>query len=77
MELSECPYCGKEMERGFIQCRDGVYWTKKKQFIAALSSWGKGCVSLANGAAISSSAVYAYKCDSCKKVIIDYFADDK
>ena len=32
-----CPYCGKEMTLGYIQCRDGVQWTLKKQFVALLS----------------------------------------
>lgn len=67
-----CPYCDKEMTLGYIQCRDGVNWTLKKQLVAALSCFGKECTSLANGAAYNSSAVYAYKCGDCKKVIIDY-----
>lgn len=54
-----CPYCGKEMEAGFIQCRDGVTWTPKKQFLPSLSFLGKGAVSLENGAADNSSSVYA------------------
>lgn len=68
----KCPYCEKEMELGYVQCRDGVTWTKNKFFIAALSSISKGAASLENGAADDSSAVYAYKCSGCKKVIIDY-----
>ena len=67
-----CPYCGNKMELGYIQCRDGVTWTPKKQLVAALSVLGKGSVSLANGAAESSKMVYAYKCGDCKKVVIDY-----
>lgn len=68
----KCPFCNAEMKLGYIQCRDGVTWTPKKQLIAALSVLGKDSVSLANGAADTSSAVYAYKCAACKKVIIDY-----
>ena len=67
-----CPYCGKEMELGYIQCRDGVRWSKNKFFVAALSGICKSATSLKNGASDNSSAVYAYKCSSCKKVIIDY-----
>lgn len=62
----KCPYCNKEMESGFIQCRDGVTWTPKKQLVAALSFLGKGSLHLA------SNTVCAYKCGECKKVIIDY-----
>ena len=38
----KCPYCNLEMEKGFVQCRDGVYWTPKKQWVSALSSMAKG-----------------------------------
>lgn len=72
-----CPYCNKEMESGYIQCRDGVTWTPKKQLVAALSFLGKGSISLENGAADNSSTVYAYKCGTCKKVVIDYSADNQ
>ena len=72
-----CPYCNKEMELGYIQCRDGVTWTPKKQLVAALSFFGKGSISLENGAADNSSTVYAYKCGTCKKVVIDYSADNQ
>lgn len=67
-----CPYCGKEMELGYIQCRDGVTWTPKKQLVASLSFFGNGSVRIENGAADNSTAVYAYNCPECKKVIIDY-----
>ena len=68
----KCPYCGKDMTLGYIQCRDGVWWTLKKQLVAALSFFGKDSTSLDNGASDNAHAVYAYKCDDCRKVIIDY-----
>lgn len=69
-----CPYCNAEMELGYIQSRDGLTWTRKKQPVPALAILGKGSVSLENGAADSAQCVYAYKCSACKKVIIDYSA---
>ena len=66
-----CPYCGKEMTPGYIQCRDGVYWTPKKQLIAALSGFGRGYTPLENGDD-GPTAVLAHKCADCKKVVIDY-----
>ena len=68
----KCPFCEKEMEKGYIQCRDGVHWTPKKQLVAALAEFGKDSVSLENGAGRNNTVVYAYKCGDCKKVIIDY-----
>ena len=69
----KCPYCGKEMELGYIQCRDGVHWTSKKVFAAAFSSLGKDSLSLENGAGKNNTVIYAYKCGDCKKVIIEYY----
>ena len=40
----KCPYCDKEMQSGYIQCRDGLHWTPKKQKVAALSGMGKGAI---------------------------------
>jgi len=68
----KCPYCSKEMELGYIQCRDGVTWTPNRQLVPALSSLGKGATSLENGAADNARTVYAHKCGDCKKVIISY-----
>ena len=62
----KCPYCDKEMEPGYIQCRDSVTWTPKKCLVAALSRLSRGSVALSSGA-----AVQAYRCGDCKKVIID------
>lgn len=73
----KCPYCNNEMELGYIQCRDGVTWTPKKQLVSALSFLGKGGVSLTNGATHNSQTVYAHRCGECEKVVIDYSQDGK
>ena len=66
-----CPYCQKEMVLGYIQCRDGLHWTPRRQPVAALSVLGRDSVRLSNGADSNSRAVYAYRCADCRKVIID------
>ena len=68
----KCPFCGEEMALGYIQCRDGLFWTPKKQPVAALSCFGRDGVPLSNGAADNTRTVFAYRCADCKKVIIDY-----
>jgi hypothetical protein len=68
----KCPYCQKDMDAGYIQCRDGVAWTPKKYLVAAFSSFGKNSLSLSNDISGDTNAVHAYKCGDCKKVIIDY-----
>ena len=67
-----CPYCGKEMQLGYIQSRDGVTWSDKEYAIKALATLHPGSISLANGVEDKNTAVYAYRCADCKKVIIDY-----
>lgn len=66
-----CPYCQKKMILGYIQCRDGLHWTPRRQPVAALSCFGRGSVPLSNGAADSARTVYAYRCVDCQKIIID------
>ncbi|MBE6918439.1 MAG: hypothetical protein E7469_01995 [Ruminococcaceae bacterium] len=66
-----CPYCQKEMVLGYIQCRDGLHWTPRRQPVAALSCFGRGSVPLSNGAADNSRTVFAHRCAACQKIIID------
>ena len=70
----KCPYCGAEMEQGFIQCRDGVSWQKKQRLVAAVSSLSGDAVVLARsqGNPFSGAAAIAHHCQACKKIVIDY-----
>lgn len=67
-----CPYCQKEMLPGYIQCRDGLTWTPRRQLVAALSCFGRDAVPLSNDAADNTKTVHAHRCADCQKVIIDY-----
>ena len=49
-----------------------MVWTPKARFVSALNLYRKGIIDLTNGATEYSGTVYAYKCDDCKKVLIDY-----
>lgn len=69
----QCPYCGEEMELGYIQCRDGVFWRKEMGLFAALPPSGSTSVSLATECGpFSGAAAEAFCCTKCKKIIIDY-----
>lgn len=71
-----CPYCNKEMERGYVQCRDGLHWTPKKQKVAALSGLGKGAVLIGDEEAfIPNTVAVAYHCETCKYIAIPYGRD--
>lgn len=68
-----CPYCQGEMTKGYIQCRDGVYWTPERSLVPALSGLKKGAVALRNNSEYPSpsNTAVAYFCKKCRKVIID------
>ena len=64
-----CPYCGKEMEQGYISCRDGVYWCEKKHIIPPLLGLGKDRKIDLN---TQENHVKAFICEHCRKVVIEY-----
>lgn len=65
-----CPCCGATLQKGFIQCRDGLYWTPKKQPVPAFSMFGKGARRLHNDDDLLPSRVHALYCESCGMVFI-------
>ena len=74
----KCPHCNIEMEKGFVQCRDGVYWTPKKQWVSALSSMAKRAVAIGmDDKLMPKSKGLAFNCEKCKTVIIPYGDDNK
>lgn len=69
----KCPYCNSDMQEGYIQCRDGVYWSNKKRLISAIAPLNNESIKLANGEGpFAGSCVIAYNCSYCKKIMIDY-----
>lgn len=60
-----CPYCGGEMLLGYMQSRDGVYWSMKKKLVPALPGLAKDELYLSDG----SAAVEAYNCPKCRVIL--------
>ena len=73
----KCPYCGNEMEQGFIQSPQEISWKKgdKRPFLGR-AQFHEGSVILSELSFMKGSAVTAFLCRDCKKVIIDYL-DEK
>lgn len=73
----KCPYCGGEMVKGYIQCRDGVYWSEKIRPVAAIRPLDKSALALKNGGWNLSrgDAAEAYNCPECRKIIVSYEAN--
>ena len=65
-----CPYCGKEMEKGYIHSRDCVVWRTKKSVLPALGILAADAVDLGTSDA-AGHFVVVYRCAGCRKFLID------
>ena len=69
----KCPYCGNEMEQGFIQSPQEISWKKgDKRPLLGRAQFHEGSVILSGLSFMKGSAVTAFFFFFCKKVIIDY-----
>lgn len=69
----KCPYCGKEMEKGLIQSPQEIAWLKgEKRPLLGRAKFHEGSLVLSELSILKGSAVTAYLCRDCQKVIIDY-----
>ena len=67
------PYCENEMELRFIQSPHEISWKKgEKKPLMGRAQFHEGSVILSELSFLKGSAVTAYLCRVCKKVIIDY-----
>ena len=72
-----CPYCGKETEKGIIESDIELNWKSgEKRTLLGNAEFHEGAVVLSERSFLKGSAVVAYLCRECKKVIIDY-GDEK
>lgn len=78
----KCPFCGKEMDEGFVLgasgspvlCNTFLYWNDSEHKAGWLSM---GLKLSADHHNLGSPAVAAHKCDDCKKIIMDTYIVDK
>lgn len=64
-----CPYCGAEMENGVVQSAREMFWGREKHKFM-FSATREDEFTLAHG--WNGSAIEAFCCRKCKKIIIDY-----
>ena len=70
-----CPDCGNEMTRGWVQSARRVLFTTTKNE-SGFSFKAKGDVVLTANNFINPTCI-AYHCGACKKVVIDYAQKDE
>ena len=69
----KCPYCEKQMEKGMIQSPHELNWRSgEKRKLFGASVLHPNSVVLSEFSYLRGSAVTAWCCQACQKVIIDY-----
>ena len=69
----DCPYCHNEMEEGMIQSPHEISWKRGNKIpLFGRAAFHEGSVILSELSYLKGSAVKAFLCRACKKVIIDY-----
>ena len=63
-----CPYCGKEMEHGYVKGSQRLFWSKEKEFGIGDEKIRLSQQSFWNGFFNGFSAE-SYYCPDCKKLI--------
>ena len=72
-----CPYCGQAMEQGLLQSPQEISWIKgKKRRLFGRAELHEGSVVLSELSILKGSAVVAFLCRDCRKVVIDYGEKD-
>lgn len=69
----KCPFCGKKMEIGLIQSPQEIAWVKgEKKHLFGRAEFHNDSVVLSELSVLRGSAVTAFLCRECQKVLIDY-----
>ena len=66
-----CPYCGNEMQPGYVQSSRAFFFATEQHSILYRPNRKKGEFCLSSQNFISPICI-AYHCAQCKKVILDY-----
>lgn len=77
MEKHICPYCGSEMELGYIQTErtDKIFWLPEGKKV---SFFNQSILRKMNGFLLGDHGMFgkseqpAWCCRSCKKLVVDY-----
>ena len=69
----KCPYCDKDMKKGFVRAlgRGGICWVKDKDLFSAPREDAE-FFKIGKASWLTADHVPSFKCDSCEMIIIDY-----
>ena len=71
MKYMKCPYCKKDMNKGFIsQDRFALKWIPEEKYKGAIFQWFAKGIKLTDSYS-NVDSVESYFCENCKKIVID------
>lgn len=79
-----CPFCGKEMDKGFVKgppdrlFNGCLYWDSKPEMKLSEHFFKMKLPTLAVSHYDNNfPAIVSYKCDNCKKIIMDTYVENE
>lgn len=70
-EERTCPYCGKPMIQGYIQCRSEINW-RKEPVIPVGASLSTDLDLASDSSLLEGYSVKAFRCEACRKIVVEY-----
>ena len=64
----KCPYCGAEMEKGYVQSRSPIFWSEQKRLVKFPSR--ERDVGVAGGE-LAGFYVESFYCRACNRLITE------
>lgn len=70
----KCPYCGEEMQEGFLfSSKDGALsFAKKVPAVFKSAKKAEGFIQITKMKAAHRSSVKANACENCKQLVVEY-----
>lgn len=62
-----CPYCGQDMNRGYIQNPHEINWKPNKAKLFGAAEFHEGAIVLSEMSFFKGSCIEAHCCKNCKK----------
>lgn len=68
----QCPYCNKELKKGYIQSARPIFWGEEKHKMS-FKPEGDAEFNLSRGTGFFTGCVgEAYCCQKCKRIVIEF-----
>lgn len=68
----KCECCNEQMQFGYLECRDIMYWTKDAKAIKSPVYKDNVIIGKHSFLSMNGNSIKAYICKNCKRILVDY-----